>query len=154
MYPPDSQERFWAKVNKGATCWEWTGTTAGRGYGSLTIRQRTKYAHRVSYELCVGPIPDGLEIDHLCKNILCVNPDHLEAVTHWENNRRSGSISARQMRQTHCKRGHEFTPENTYIQPPNMRSCKTCRIACYRKWNARRKAKAAYIKSKATTVSV
>lgn len=82
--------RFWAKVRRtGTTCWNWQGARQSRGYGSFGIAPgRTALAHRVAYEAMVGPIPDGMTLDHLCENKVCVNPAHLEPVTREENTRR------------------------------------------------------------------
>jgi hypothetical protein len=91
---------------------------------------RVQLPHRVFYELANGPIPKGLEADHLCRNTLCVNPDHIELVTHRENILRGNSPSAQQARQTHCKRGHLLEGENVYkadTSSPNARKCKECR---------------------------
>lgn len=118
---------FWPKVNRapGNACWEWTGATR-KGYGTFQSTQWGKtihrLAHRHAYELLVGPIPEGLTIDHLCRNTLCVNPAHLEPVT-GEENRNRGSRSPLN---TTCINGHAYTPENTY-RYKNRRECRTCR---------------------------
>ena len=98
---PSTEERFRAKVNTngpesvswdgaplGSGCWLWTGKPAKNGYGVISVNNTDRYAHRLSYELHIGPIPDGLTIDHLCMVRLCVNPEHLEPVTRSENTRR------------------------------------------------------------------
>lgn len=112
-------------------CWIWQGAPTNAGYGAMTIAQGRKPAHRVSYETYVGPIPDGLVIDHLCRVRMCVNPAHLEAVTQRENVMRSPiAIGALNAAKTHCPQGHEYTPENTTVfrKLPNTtgRRCKTC----------------------------
>lgn len=117
---------FWSKVHKTDSCWVWTGTVH-KGYG----RYSGQGAHRLAYELLVGPIADGLELDHLCGNTLCVNPQHLEPVTRMENMRR------RYADQTHCKAGHEFTPENTYTGC-GVRQCRACQLEAVRRYQARK----------------
>lgn len=84
----DDERRFWSKVDASGDCWEWTGGRTDTDYGLFNVDRRMVKAYRFSYELLVGPIPDGLEIDHLCRMRHCVNPDHLEPVTRSENNRR------------------------------------------------------------------
>jgi hypothetical protein len=119
-------DRFWGFVDKSAPCWLWTGSLDRKGYGTWTRANKLKVrAHRFAYQLVVGTIPDGLDLDHLCRVRNCVNPAHLEPVTRKENLRRgiSGNGS-----KTHCKRGHEFTPENTY-KTANGRGCVACRDA-------------------------
>lgn len=122
-------ERFWSKVNKTATCWNWTAKHNGNGYGQFKFQGKYVYAYRYSYELVKGPIPKGLTIDHLCRNHYCVNPDHLEAVTSDENNRRSPfTVTSINRAKTHCNNGHEFTKENTYIYlASGKRACNICR---------------------------
>lgn len=136
-------DRFWAKVDRrgDGECWPWLGTKNAAGYGRYSIdgtSNRIGYAHRVSYEEHVGPIPAGREIDHLCRQRACVNPAHLEAVTHRENQLRGDSMVARQARRTHCVNGHEFTPENTWWEG-NKRRCRTCRSARSAALRARRR---------------
>jgi hypothetical protein len=107
-------------------CWYWTGARDWKGYGVTHWFGQQLMAHRVVYEFLVGPIPEGLHVDHLCSVPRCVNPDHLEPVTAQENNRRSMSRSAVNARKTACHRGHDFTPENTYVNPRGQRQCRAC----------------------------
>lgn len=137
---PDVEERFWSKVDKAGDCWLWTAACNSEDYGHFWFDRRQHQAHRVAYELLVGPIPDGLQIDHLCRTPRCVNPAHLEPVTSRENTLRGRSPFALKAAQTHCKRGHEFTPENTEVPNRGKRGCKACRYAWNRAYYARRKA--------------
>ncbi len=119
-------ERFWAKVEKTDGCWLWTAARQPSGYGRFGVSLgRTVFAHRLAYEMAHGAIPDGLELDHLCRNRGCVRPDHLEPVTHRENLLRGDGIPGRRARQTHCIHGHPFDAANTAIR----RGCRECR-AC------------------------
>jgi hypothetical protein len=130
---PKFLARFFSKVRIKHGCWEWIGAKNQTSYGLIEIHPKTCQAHRISYELVKGPIPEGLQLDHLCRNPSCVNPSHLEAVTCMENIRRgmSGRHHSSRHRQpkTHCLRGHEFTPENTYISPTGQKQCIICRRA-------------------------
>jgi len=106
-------------------CWFWTGANDGNhGYGRVRLNGQTRSAHRSVYEHMNGDVPEGQELDHLCRNRQCVNPDHLEPVSHADNVRR-GSAAERKAAQTHCKHGHEYTPENTSVSY-GRRSCRTC----------------------------
>lgn len=122
-------ERFWSRVDRTPGCWLWT-STLDNGYGSINLkidgRQRNRMAHRLAYEEIIGPIPEGLELDHLCRVPRCVNPAHLEPVTHVENTMRGFSPLAVKARQTHCHRGHEFTAANTY-RAGSSRKCRECK---------------------------
>jgi len=117
----DILERFMAKVEVTDECWIWLAWANNKGYGVFNIGDGIRqYAHRWAYEAVVEPIPDGLEIDHLCRNRICVNPDHLEPVTHLENIQRA-TLTAE------CLRGHPRTPENTWISPTSgRRDCRAC----------------------------
>ncbi|MES2211457.1 MAG: HNH endonuclease signature motif containing protein [Chloroflexota bacterium] len=122
----DPVKRLWSYVRKTRSCWLWTGTVTWRGYGQLYIYGRFQQAHRAVYEEVRGPIPDGLHLDHLCRNRACVRPDHLEPVTAGENLRRGFGASGINGRKTHCINGHEFTTENTVVYPSGTRRCKAC----------------------------
>jgi HNH endonuclease len=118
-------------------CWQWVAGCYRNGYGAFQRRvdetlswkapgnKKNHLAHRVAYEFYVGPIPEGLDIDHLCRNRSCVNPDHMEPVTRQENLRRGRGYGG-ELR-THCSRGHELTDENLIVEQFGYRRCKTCR---------------------------
>ena len=123
----DPVERFWSHVEKTDACWHWTASVTGRGYGNYKLDGRTQGVHRIAYELLVGPIPEGLTIDHLCRVKTCVNPAHLEPVTNRENIQRArGGIES-------CINGHPYTPET--MIPRKDGSTYKCRV-CH---NARRR---------------
>jgi hypothetical protein len=115
-------------VEKSDSCWQWTGAKNHvNGYGKCRFQSKHTLPHRVFYNHYKGKIPKGYQIDHLCENKLCVNPDHLEAVTPRTNTLRSERAPAAiNFRKTHCKRNHELFGENLYITPDNRRQCKTC----------------------------
>lgn len=114
-------------------CWPWTGATSDNGYGNVSVvtteGRRTVLAHRVVYELLCESIPDGMVIDHLCRNRRCVRPDHLSVVTQAENVKRgAGPELQRSMRlaRTECKNGHPFSGDNVMIRPDGSRRCRQC----------------------------
>ena len=119
------EQRLLNKVTKTESCWLWNGAKSNTGYGVIGDKLKLYPVHRVAYMLWNGAIPAGLHIDHLCSVRLCVNPQHLQAVTQGENNRRSNAI--RWAKVTHCKRGHEFTEANTMRQHGGKyRMCREC----------------------------
>lgn len=113
-------------VKVASGCWEWQGNTDEDGYGQVFWEGKSYRAHRFSYETYVGPIPDGLVLDHLCRNHGCVNPEHVEPVTQRVNVMRGEGIAQANAVKTRCINGHEFTAENTNITPQGWRDCRTC----------------------------
>lgn len=144
-------ERFYSKVDRSGTCWLWTATINNRGYGLFYLSGRMVLAHRVAYEIRIGPIPPGAEIDHVrergCAHRHCVNPAHLEPVTHRENLLRGSGFAATNARKTQCIHGHELTPQNTYVRHTGWRGCRTCKRA----GDARRRARLLEIDDPAAT---
>lgn len=151
----DRVARFWARVDRsggGSACWPWTAAINGNGYGSTAWKGRICTPHRIAYELLVGPIPDGMDLDHLCHtrdqfcrggktcpHRRCANPAHLEPVPGLVNVMRGRSPHAEAARQTHCAQGHEFTPENTRIYPSRkQRVCLTCKRSAARETQQRK----------------
>lgn len=144
---PTLEQRFWVKVDKAGPvpdyaphlgpCWIWTAARNPEGYGNFAVSSADdRNAHRVAYELLVGPIPAGLHLDHLCRVHPCVRPDHLEPVTPAENTRR-GDGNGNAVK-AFCAKGHEFTPENTYQRTnEGGRGCR----ACHKEANRRRRRK-------------
>lgn len=124
------QDRFWSKVEKTETCWNWKGAkTCDNGYGQIRLNNRNSCAHRIAYELINGQVPNGLELDHLCRNPSCVNPNHLEIVTRKENQRRGFGVSGINSRKTYCLRGHPLSGSN--LVPNRLRQgkreCRACK---------------------------
>jgi hypothetical protein len=127
MKPAGVPARFWRKVEKTETCWLWRGEINNTGYGRVWFNCIHIVAHRIAYQLERGPVPDGLQLDHLCRVRHCVNPDHLEPVTQSVNLRRGTNHSREK---THCPKGHPYDESNTYFEKDGRgRQCKACRSA-------------------------
>lgn len=124
------ESRFWSKVAKSEGCWVWLGTPDSKGYGRIRFGgagSKIARAHRVSWQINRGPIPQGLVIDHLCGVRLCVNPDHLEPVTQKENLRRApSSLPSKMARKTACVNGHEYV-EGSFRIESGARRCLICK---------------------------
>ncbi len=135
-------ERFWEKVyiDKPSSCWKWIAGCTEKGYGHFNIAYKENAkAHKFAFELFFGEVPIGLELDHLCRNRNCINPFHLEIVTHQENMRRGHFVGTglHNRIKTHCLKGHPYNIENTYINPAGKRNCRIC----LKESNARRSSK-------------
>jgi hypothetical protein len=124
------ERRFWERVTgtqidagQTARCWEWTGRKNVGGYGSVSLNDREYPVHRVAYTILRGPIPDGLTLDHLCRNKACCNPAHLDPCTAVENAMRGDNPAAKNARKTHCAKGHELTRRT---DDKRRRQCPIC----------------------------
>jgi hypothetical protein len=119
--------RFWSKVNYTSTCWSWLAYKNKDGYGRFIMKGKVKFAHRVAYESMHGNVPAGMELDHLCKNRACVNPSHMEPVTHIENVKRGNANYKKHF--THCVNGHPLNQK---------RKCNICQAAAQRRYRERK----------------
>lgn len=152
---PSFAERFWAKVDRSGPvpaarsdlgpCWLWTAAKDHGGYGKFFVEKingkaRLVQAYRIAYQLEVGPIPDDMAVDHLCRTPACVNPAHLEPVTQRENLWRGNVPDIYNWRATHCPQGHPYDNDNTYWYG-NNRKCRKCRIEAGRRSRARKRAR-------------
>lgn len=148
LVPLPPAERFWRFVSPQSNdeCWIWNGGLNNYGYGLLSGLKAKNHsyavlAHRVGYELLIGPIPDGLEIDHLCRTRSCVNPEHLDTVTSRVNTLRGDSFAARNARKIRCVHGHLFDKANTGMRATGKRACRTCARAATAKYRAKQEVK-------------
>lgn len=139
---PAQIERFWSCVQRSDGCWLWTSALDRDGYGrfraKIAGRPLQTGAHRVAFVLLRGPIPDGLQLDHTCREKRCVRPDHLEPVTIAENRRRSDVATGRLSARSACANGHAFS-EQTVYQDGGARRCRVCRLEAQRRYAARRR---------------
>lgn len=133
---PDRIRRF-VQPEPNSGCWLWIGSQNWGGYGVMRVAGKTVPAHRVSYSTFVGPIPEGLDLDHLCRVRCCVNPDHLEPVTRLVNVRRGRLALPTRFVGGRCKRGHEMTNENT-AKGNRCRECARDRLRKWQKKNSQR----------------
>ena len=137
-------KRIAMKFTRGSDseCWIWTGALAHHGYGQVMYESKQQKAHRVLYQILVGPIPDGLTLDHLCRQRACVNPAHLEPVTMRENLLRGIGLTAVHAQKTHCINGHPLTGDNLQSRAQSAESrwrvCRACQKLYRDRHNARR----------------
>lgn len=148
-----AEQRFWSQVRKTKKCWNWCGSKMGLGYGRIFVKGKSIVAHRFSYMLLKGSIRKGLELDHLCRNKKCVNPSHLEAVSHKENCLRGRSFTAFHAAKKYCKRGHKFNSKNTRMivhknRLSPARNCKLCAKITNKRWRDKNPEKIRGIRNK------
>jgi hypothetical protein len=124
MLPDRFRAKVWVDLEN--HCWIWTACKTQGGYGLFGAKRKLVLVHRFSYETMVGPIPSGMQLDHLCRNRLCVNPDHLEPVTCRENLARGKTLMAANLSVTECPKGHQFDELNTYVTKKGARQCRAC----------------------------
>jgi hypothetical protein len=138
---PNEERRFSKKFmpEPNSGCWLWAGAIWQNGYGAFYLRGKNQTAHRAAYEIRHGKPIDGLEIDHLCRNRCCVNPDHLEMVSTQTNTLRGIGATAVNKRKIHCSRGHEYTSENTRLSPAGRRFCIKCKAFYNAKYKAQKR---------------
>jgi len=139
--------RFWDRVKKRHSnfCWDWLGLKNERGYGRFWMNGKLRKAHVVAYGWLIGRIPEGMELDHLCRNTSCVNPSHLQPVTHAENVRRGASPAAKNQARAKCVNGHPFSGKNLYLYKGIHRHCRTCRATrSNRRWRETKRKKAQF----------
>ncbi len=140
----EALKRFQAKIERSNTgCLLWTAHKSRKGYGQFGLNGRIKWAHRVAYEHVYGPIPPGLEVDHICRTRFCVRPDHLRAVSHRQNLLAPGAttIAKRNADATVCPKGHPYSGANLYVPPggKRWRCCRACKRAAMVDYSARRR---------------
>jgi HNH endonuclease len=126
-------ETFWGKVDKAFDCWMWRGAHFNSGYARVKFHGRDTVAHLIAWELTNGPVPAGLELDHLCRNRGCVNPAHLEPVTHRENEVRGNTVIRNNALKIVCHKGHPLSGDNLFVRNDGRRRCRACERATQKK---------------------
>jgi len=138
-----TDEMFWARVDKTGECWIWTGARNPNGYGVVRRRPKRWLVHAYAWTEEHGPVPEGLELDHLCRNRICVRPSHLEPVTHAENMRRAHEANGTGKYALSCPHGHPYSGDNVRVEKRGYRFCVTCRREQRAAYRARQKIGAA-----------